>query len=114
MPKGNTDAKARARAQARPARAATRTTELGGRVLRTVRLSDAKARFSALVDEVRTNGEPVVIGLRQKEVAVLIGASEFARLQELDDTIRTARLRQALKGPLRPLEEVLAELDLGL
>jgi prevent-host-death family protein len=79
-----------------------------------VALSVAKKDFSALVDRVRIEGQHVFISKHSKDAAVLIGAGEFKRLQMLEDTLRTVQLRQALDGPMKPLEQVLAEIDLGL
>jgi len=95
-------------------RAVAGRTEVGGRMLRKVPLSEAKTHFSSLIDEIRAGGDPIVIGRRQKEVAVLVDLQAFKRLQEFEDTLRNEQLRRALEGPMKPLDDVLRGLDLGL
>ncbi len=77
-------------------------------------ISAAKARLSELVDEVRTAGTHVVIHRRSKDAAVLMSTAEFEELIKLRDTYRTAKIAQALKGEKYDLDEVIAELDLGV
>lgn len=82
--------------------------------MKSVRLSEAKARLSELVDEVRTGGEPILIQKRDKGVAVIVELEHFQRLQQLEDRMRSLRLREALKGKTYPLKDVLAELGFGV
>lgn len=82
--------------------------------MKTVRLSEAKAKLSELVDEVRTGGTSIVIQKRDKNVAVIVEHEHYQRLQLLEDRMRSLRLREALKGKTYPLKEVLAELGLGV
>src|SRR5262245_4814714 len=78
-----------------------------------VRLSEAKARLSELVDEVRkTAGGEVEIRKRDRPVAVLMGVDRYRRLRNLEDRVLRMELRHALRGRSRPLREVLK--DLGL
>lgn len=77
-------------------------------------VSNAKAKLSELIDEVRTSGEPISICKHKKEVAVIIDAEEFRKLQNLEDHIKILQLREALRGKKRPLRKVLEELDLGI
>jgi len=76
-------------------------------------LHKAKAKLSELVDEVRTTGKAVVIKRRKKPAAVLIGVDVYEEFMEIKDTIRTERLRRALKGKRYDLEKVIAELNIG-
>ena len=76
-------------------------------------LHKAKARLSEIVDEVRTTGKAVVIKRRKKPAAVIIGVDEYEDFVEIKDTIRTEKLKRALKGKRYDLEKVIAELDLG-
>ncbi len=82
--------------------------------MKTFTLSNAKAKLSELIDEVRTSGEPVSICRHKKEVAVLIDAEVFRKMQILEDRMKVEQLREALKGERRPLRKVLEELDLGI
>ena len=78
-----------------------------------VSVSDAKARFSEIVDAVRTKASHVVvIQKREKPVAALLDIGEFQRLRELEDRLIAEELHQALKGPKNPLRKVLKDLDL--
>lgn len=78
-----------------------------------VSVSDAKTRFSEIVDAVRTNSSHfVVIQKRDKPVAALLEIGEFQRLRELEDRLIAEELREALKGPKYPLRKVLKDLDL--
>ncbi len=79
----------------------------------TVSVSDAKARFSEIVDAVRTRASHVVvIQKRDKPVAVLLEIGEFQRLRELEYRLISQELHEALKGPKYPLRKVLKDLDL--
>jgi len=82
--------------------------------MKTFTLSNAKAKLSELIDEVRTSGEPVSICRHKKEVAVLIDAEVFRKMLILEDRMKIEQLREALKGERRPLRKVLEELDLGI
>lgn len=78
-----------------------------------VSVSDAKARFSEIVDSVRTKASHVVvIQKREKPVAALLDIGEFQRLRELEDRLIAEELHRTLKGPKNPLRKVLKDLDL--
>jgi len=79
-----------------------------------VSLSDAKTRLSELVDQVRTKTSHVVIQKRERPVAALVEIEHFRRLQQLEDRMIRQELRAALRGPKRPLRQVLEDLDLGV
>jgi antitoxin Phd len=53
--------------------------------MKTVQLQDAKARFSALVDDA-VAGKPVTVTRHGKPVAVLISAEEWKRVSEMAPT----------------------------
>jgi prevent-host-death family protein len=79
--------------------------------MRQVRLSEAKAKLSELVDEVRRLRNPIVIQKRNTPAAVLVEMQAFRRLQEMEDRLLALQLREALKGKKYPLRKVLAELE---
>jgi prevent-host-death family protein len=82
--------------------------------MKSVAIAEAKAKFSSLVDEVRTSRKTIEIRKRNQPAAYLVEAETFKRLQGIEDSVRTLQLRQALQGERHDLEEVLAKIDLGL
>jgi len=80
--------------------------------MKSVALTEAKARISSLVDEVRVSGEPIEIRKQGEPAAYLVGVELFNHLRGIEDSIRAAQLRRALEGPRYDLEDVLAELGL--
>jgi len=82
--------------------------------MKSVALADAKANLHLLVDEVRKSKNAVEIRKRDQPVAYLVDAETFKRLQGVEDSILALQLRQALKEERYDLEEVLAQLALGL
>lgn len=82
--------------------------------MKSVAIAEAKAKFSSLVDEVRTSRKTIEIRKRDQPAAYLVEAETFKRLQGIEDSVRTLQLRQALQGERQDLEEVLAKIDLGL
>lgn len=79
--------------------------------MRQVRLAEAKAKLSELVDEVRRGGNAIVIQKRDTPAAVLVEMEAFRRLQEMEDQLLALKLREALKGKKHPLRKVLGELE---
>ena len=79
--------------------------------MRQVRLAEAKAKLSELVDEVRRERNPIVIQKRDTPAVVLVEMEAFRRLQELEDQFLALKLREALKGKKYPLRKVLGELE---
>lgn len=79
--------------------------------MKQVALSEAKAKLSELVDEVRRSRDSVVIRKRSNPVVVLVEMETFRRLQEIEDRVTSLKLRQALKGRKTPLRQVLRELE---
>jgi prevent-host-death family protein len=79
--------------------------------MRQVALSEAKAKLSELVDEVRRLRKPIVIQKRNTPAAVLVEMEAFRRLQEMEDQLLALQLRAALKGRKYPLRKVLGELE---
>ena len=57
----------------------------------------ARPALGALIDEVVTRGEPVVITKRAGKTAVLVGYEEFTALKALAEGKVKTRLRQALQ-----------------
>jgi prevent-host-death family protein len=81
------------------------------KAMRQVALSEAKAKLSELVDEVRRLRNPIVIQKRNTPAAVLVEMDAFRRLQEIEDRMIALQLREALKGKKYPLRKVLDELE---
>lgn len=79
--------------------------------MRQVALSEAKAKLSELVDEVRRLRNPIVIQKRNTPAAVLVEMDAYRRLQEMEDRLIALQLREALRGKKYPLRKVLAELE---
>jgi len=80
-----------------------------------ISLSNAKARLSELVDQVRTGAAHAIkIVKRRRPVAALVDIGTYTRLRELEDRVLREELREALKGKKRPLREVLKDMDLDL
>lgn len=84
------------------------------KTMRQVALSEAKAKLSELVDEVRRLRNPIVIRKRKTAAAVLVEMEAFRRLQEMEDRLLSLQLREALKGKKYPLRKLLSELEGGL
>lgn len=82
--------------------------------MKSIAIAEAKANFSSLVDEVRTSHKAIEIRKRDQPAAYLVEAEMFKRLQGIEDSVRAEKLRRALQGRTYTLEEVLAEVDLGL
>jgi prevent-host-death family protein len=80
-------------------------------IMKQVKLAEAKAKLSELVDEVRRERNPIVIQKRDTPAAVLVELEAFRRLQENEDQLLALKLREALKGKKYPLRKVLAELE---
>lgn len=74
--------------------------------METIRVGDAKARFSELLSRVAA-GERFLIQRREHPVAVLISAGDLERLD------RTARLVQRLALALGQNEDLLAQIERG-
>jgi prevent-host-death family protein len=84
------------------------------KAVRKVAISEAKAKLSEFVDEIRMGHQPVVIQKRDKDAAMLVDVAEYRKLEAIADTVKALELRDALKGRMTPLEKVLAELHLDL
>lgn len=82
--------------------------------MKSVMIAEAKAKLSALVDEVRTTETAIQIRKRDKPAAYLVRAEEYTRLQGLADSVRAAQLREAVAGRRFELREVIADLEIAL
>ena len=82
--------------------------------MRSVMIAEAKAKLSALVDEVRTSETAIQIRKRDKPAAYLVRVEEYKRLQGLADSVRAAQLRDAIAGRRFELREVIAGLELAV
>jgi prevent-host-death family protein len=79
--------------------------------MRQVALTEAKAKLSELVEEVRRSRSPIVIRKRNMAAAVLVEMDAFRRLQEMEDRMLSLQLREALRGKKYPLRKLLSELE---
>jgi antitoxin YefM len=85
--------------------------------MKTVPLSEAKAKLSSLIDAVASRGERVTITRNGRAAAVLLSSAEFASWQATLEIMRDPRfiadirlgLRQLDKGKARTYEEAFAE-----
>ena len=82
--------------------------------MKSIAIAEAKAKFSSLVDEVRTSRKAIEIRRRDQPAVYLVEAETYKRLQGIEDSVRSEQLRQALRGERHDLDEVLASIDLGL
>ena len=82
--------------------------------MKSVALKEAETCLPDLIDEVRDSGASIEIREEDRPTAYLVEAETFKRLQGLEDSVRASRLRQALQGERYDLDEVLAELNLGV
>jgi len=80
-------------------------------IMRQVRLAEAKAKLSELVEEVRRERNPILIQKRNTPAAVLVELEAYRRLQDSEDRLLALQLREALKGKKYALRKVLAELE---
>lgn len=60
-------------------------------------VEEARKKLGQLVAEV-TAGEPVIIGRRGKEQAVLVSGEEYERLRRLEEQAAQTRLKEALEA----------------
>jgi antitoxin YefM len=75
-------------------------------------LKDLRTRLGAIVREVASTGEEVIITDSGSEVAVIISLADYERLHEHADLVDALRLRQMRETPFETMtmSEMLAEL----
>ncbi len=78
--------------------------------MKTLSLSDAKAKLSGLVDEVSRRDEEVIITKNGRPVAVLVSADEYESWQETHAVRSDAGLMREIKAGLRALKARKAKL----
>lgn len=78
--------------------------------MKTLSLSDAKAKLSGLVDQVSRRDEEVVITKNGRPVAVLVSADEYDSWQETHAVRSDAGLMREIKAGLRALKARKAKL----
>jgi len=70
--------------------------------MKTLSLSEAKMKFSALVDEVNTSDEEVIVTKNGRPAAVIINPDEYESIKEtsriISDADLIAEIRQGLKS----------------
>ena len=66
--------------------------------MRQVRLAEAKAKLSELVDEVRRDRNPIVIQKRDTPAVVLVEMGAFRRLQEMEDRVPRLEASRGAQG----------------
>jgi PHD/YefM family antitoxin component YafN of YafNO toxin-antitoxin module len=79
--------------------------------MKTIALSEANARLSEIVDDLRHDLQDVAIEMYGERVAALIESRRYERLRDLDDAETRLELRAALRGRKYRLEHVLNELS---
>jgi prevent-host-death family protein len=72
--------------------------------MKTLSLSDAKAKLSSLVDEVSRRDEEIVITKNGRPAAVLVSADEYESWQETHAVRSDAGLMREIKAGLRALK----------
>ena len=85
----------------------------------TVAISDARANLPELVDKVNDNLERFVITVNGQPKAVLVSDEELEALEETAEVLAIPGAKEAIargeeqakKGEVRPLEEILNELN---
>lgn len=78
--------------------------------MKTIALSDAKAKLSDVIDTVRRDRQDIVIERHKKGVVVLVEAERYERLRQVEDAVTRLELQKALRGKKYRLEDVLNEL----
>jgi antitoxin YefM len=68
------------------------------RVMTTISLADAKARLSAVLDEVRDTHERVVITRNGRPEAVILAVSDLEALEETLDLLSTPGAREEIRA----------------
>jgi len=72
--------------------------------MKTLSLSDAKAKLSGLVDQVSRRDEEVIITKNGRPAAVLVSADEYESWQETHAVRTDAGLMREIKAGLRALK----------
>ena len=78
--------------------------------MKTLSLSDAKAKLSGLVDQVSRRDEEVIITKNGRPAAVLVSADEYESWQETNAVRSDAGLMREIKSGLRALKARKAKL----
>ena len=78
--------------------------------MKTLSISDAKAKLSSLVDQVSRRDEEVVITKNGRPAAVLVSADEYDSWQETHAVRSDADLMREIKAGLRALKTRKAKL----
>jgi len=78
--------------------------------MKTLSLSDAKAKLSGLVDQVSRRDEEIVITKNGRPAAVLVSADEYDSWQETHAVRSDAGLMREIKSGLRALKARKAKL----
>jgi antitoxin YefM len=81
-----------------------------GGAMKTLSLSDAKAKLSGLVDDVSRRDEEVIITKNGRPAAVLVSADEYDSWQETNAVRSDAGLMREIKAGLRALKARKAKL----
>ena len=79
--------------------------------MKTLSLSDAKAKLSGLVDQVSRRDEEIVITKNGRPAAVLVSADEYESWQETHAVRSDAGLMREIKAGLRARKARLYTLD---
>ena len=78
----------------------------------TIPATEARNRFSDLLNEVCYTGERIIIQSRGKEKAVLVSLEDAQLLEDLERKADLALIRKRMGEPSEPWEKVKTELGL--
>lgn len=81
-----------------------------GHIMKTLSLSEAKMKLSALIDSIGVSDEEVVITKNGRPAAVLVSPNEFESLRETIEVKTDTELMAEIKSGLRKLKEKKAKL----
>lgn len=85
-----------------------------GLKMNSVKVAEAKAKLSDIVNRVRYSHDRIVINKRKNPAAVIISYSDYEKLVMLEDLIESEMLRRSLQGKKYTLSDVAKRLKLEL
>lgn len=83
--------------------------------MKSLKIAEAKSRFSAVITDVEYKKERILIEKRDKPAAVVIGYEDYKKLEALEDIYESKLLEETIKkGNFFSLEEVAKRVKVGL
>lgn len=83
--------------------------------MKTLKVAEAKSKFSAVITDVEYKQERVLIEKRDKPAAVVIGYEDYKKLEALEDIYESKLLEETIKkGNFLSLEEVAKRVRVGV